>query len=366
LNDCASASAGLLFVGCGWADAALGAVQSGGAPKRREVAAGGRRIRTVDIHSHCYAAAAWELVKDHERENPLASPPGRRLASPDLTSVADRLSQMDEDGIDVQVLGVSPNWYWADRDLARQIIKIQNEKIAEVCAAHPERFVGLCAVALQHPDMAAQQLEEGAKKMGMRGAFIGGIVGHDELSAQKFHPFWAKAEELGSLIFIHPQAAQGFPEGTARYRRANGRDFVGVIGNPMDTTLALSHLIWDGTLDRFPGLKICAAHGGGYLASFIGRSDRSIEAGFSPAIPKLPSEYLKQLYFDTLVYTHEGLRHLIAEVGASQILLGTDFPSKWAPHPVDFILDAPGLSDADRRAILSGNAEKLLRMESKL
>lgn len=362
LNDVSRSSAGLLFVRCGMLDSALGSWQSDGRSERREVAVGGRRLRTVDIHCHCYAAAAWELVKDHERENPFASPPGRRLASPDLTNLDERLGQMDEDGIDVQVLSVSPNWYWADRDLARRVCDIQNGKISQTCAAHPDRFAGLAAVAMQHPDLAAQQLEEGTKKLGLRGAQIGGIVGRDELSARKFDPFWAKAEELGSFIFIHPQATQGFPEGTERYMRANGHDFVGVIGNPMDTALALSHLIWDGTLDRFPKLKICAAHGGGYLASFIGRSDRSIEAGFSPPLPKKPSEYLKQLYFDTLVYTQEGLRHLIAEVGVSQVLLGTDFPSKWALHPADFVLDSPDLSDADRRAVLGGNAEKLLRM----
>ena len=164
-----------------------------------------------------------------------------------------------------------PSWYKADRDLARQIVKIQNEKLAEACAANPERFVAFATVALQHPDLAAEQLEEGVKKYGLRGAGIGGNVNGEEISDPKFHPFWAKVEQLGVVVFIHPQG-DGAP--AQLQQRFKGNGYLGnVIGNPLETTIALSHLIFEGTLDKFPGLKICAAHAGGFLPSYSGRSD---------------------------------------------------------------------------------------------
>lgn len=359
LKDCATATTGIFFVGCGFVESAAGSLQSGGPRRRREVAVGGRRIRTVDVHSHVYVTEAWELVKDRMPEGNA----GFTLPLLNPRNAADRIAEMDEHGIDLQVVGNNPNFFWAEPDLARQVIKVQNEKVAELCAAYPDRFVGLCSVALQHPDMAAQQLEEAVKKLGMRGAVIGAMVNRDELSAAKFHPFWAKAEELGTVIFIHPMGPREFPEGIERFK--GKENLVNLVGIPLATTLGLSHLIFDGTLDRYPGLKICAAHGGGYLASYIGRSDRCVDTGGCKTIQKRPSEYLKRLHFDSLVYSNEGLRHLIAEVGISQIVLGTDYPFGGGKlEAVDFILRAPGLSDADRRAILGGNAEKLLELRA--
>jgi aminocarboxymuconate-semialdehyde decarboxylase len=358
LKRCATAATGIFFVGCGFVESSLRAFQSRGVRRRREVVVGGRRIRTVDVHSHVYVTEAWDLVKVHVGgENEATSRP---VLNP--VNAADRMAQMDEYGIDVQVVGINPNWYWAERDLAQKIIKIQNEKVADLCVAHPERFAGLCSVALQHPDLAAEQLEEGLKKFGMRGALVGAMVNNDELSAQKFNPFWAKAEELGAVIFIHPMGPLELPEGQGRFK--GPQNLVSLVGNPLGTTLALSHLIFDGTLDRFPGLKICSAHGGGFLPSYIGRSDRCVDNGGCKTIKKHPSEYLKRMYFDSLVFTNEGLRHLIAEVGINQIVLGTDFPYGWQHDAVDYVLRVPGLSDEDRRAILGGNAAKLLRIGS--
>jgi aminocarboxymuconate-semialdehyde decarboxylase len=274
----------------------------------------------------------------------------------------DRIRAMDEQGIDVEALSINPYWYKADRDLARQIIKIQNEKLAELCAAQPERFVAFATVALQHPDLAAEQLEEGVKKLGLRGAAIGGSVNGEELADEKFHPFWAKAEQLGVLVFIHPQ-------GTADLeKRLRGNGGLGnVIGNPLETTIALSHLIFEGTLDQFPGLKICAAHGGGYLPSYAARSDAgcvTFPDRCSKPLKKRPTEYLRQLYFDSIVFTPEALRHLVAECGASQIVMGTDYPFPWTKTAVDHILNTPGLSDAERVVMLGGTASRLLGLTS--
>jgi len=363
LKDASTAAAGVLFVGCGLSEYVFGAFQRDG--RRRRITIAGRRALTVDVHCHVTIREAWDLLRDDPSavnvqigQTDPASPKGPQL---DPRNVTNRLAEMDEQGIDVQAVGINPFWYRTTRDLASRIIQLQNERVAVLCASHPDRFVGMASVALQHPDLAAQQLEHAVKKLGMRGALIGGNVNGEELSASKFHPFWAKAEELGVLILIHPQ---GFPEGQQRFQ---GNGTLGnVIGNPLETTVALSHLIFEGTLDQFPGVKICGAHGGGFLASYIGRSDHCVKFnGDFPAackpLKKLPSEYLKQLYFDSVVFTGEGLRHLVAEAGASQIMLGTDYPYGMGdPAAVDHILQAPGLKTSERIAILGGNAAKVL------
>lgn len=347
--------AGLRFVSCNLIEPGHAHRQ----PGRRETLVAGKRAQVIDIHAHCAVPEAMALM---------GLKLGGPAARPDLhmdTALAERLAAMDAQGIDMQVLSINPYWYGAERDLAEDLIRIQNEKLAEACAATPERFLGFASVALQHPDLAARQLEEGVKKYGLRGAAIGGSVAGLELSDPKFHPFWAKAEDLGVLVFIHPQG-EGASTDIAR-RLTGGGGLANVIGYPLETTIALSHLIFEGTLDRFPGLKLCAAHGGGYLPSYAARSDRGCVArpdlctgGPDGPLKKQPTEYLRQLYYDTMVFSPEGVRHLVAEVGASQLMLGTDYPFPWTTTAVDEVMATPGLSDAERIAILGGTAARLL------
>jgi aminocarboxymuconate-semialdehyde decarboxylase len=281
-----------------------------------------------------------------------------------MTQPADRLRAMDEQGIDMEALSINPYWYKADREVAQKIISIQNEKLAEACATNPERFVAFATVALQFPEMAAEQLEQGVKKYGLRGAAIGGSVNGEELADPKYHPFWAKAEQLGGLIFIHPQ---GTAEMNATTRFKGNGLLDNVIGNPLETTIALSHLIFEGTLDKFPGLKICAAHAGGFLPSYAGRSDQgclTFPDRCTRKLAKKPTEYVRQLYYDNIIFTPEGMRHLVAETGVGQVVMGTDYPYPWTSTSVDLVLNTPGLSDADRVAILGGTAAKLLGIKS--
>jgi aminocarboxymuconate-semialdehyde decarboxylase len=347
----AAGATGLVFVGCGLVDAAQSSSDRAPA-KHPPVVINGRRIRTVDMHAHCAVAKAASLLQPQVN-------PGTLLL--DTQPLSDRLQHMDAQGIDVAVLSINPNWYGVDRDLATQIIDVQNEALAEFCAAHAERFAALASVALQFPDLAAAQLERAMKRMGLRGAAIGGSVASQELSDPKFHPFWAKAEELGAVVFIHPQGSAAGAFGT----RLQGNGALGVtLWNPLETTVALTHLIFEGTLDRFPRLKVCAAHGGGYLPSYMGRSDRGCQvfpAQCKPGVPaRPPTEYLKRLYYDSIVFTPEALRHLAAEVGASQIVMGTDYPYPWVSEPVEHILQTPGLTDVEREAVLGGTAAALL------
>jgi len=316
--------------------------------RRCELILNSKRVRTVDVHAHCHIPEATALA-------------GYKETTPALIIGPERIKAMDEQGIDIEALSINPNfWDKAERDLQAQIVKVQNEKLAEVCGHEPARFVGLASVAMAHPDLAVEQLEDGVRRLGLRGALIGGSVNGVELSDSRFHPFWAKAEQLGVLIFIHPQ---GTPELEASGRLKGNGVLTNVIGNPLETTIALSHLIFEGTLDRYPGLKICGAHAGGYLPSYIGRSDKACETfpqRCTVTLKKKPSEYLRDLYFDSMTFTAEGLRHLIAEVGVSQIVMGTDHPFPWTKTALDHILDQPGLSDADRVAMLSENAFRLL------
>jgi len=333
-----------------------------GAPpgKRREVFIGGRRVKTVDAHAHCFVPEVWDLVKD----TPLAPTAKGNLTGNIALGNPQRLIDMDAQGIDYQAINVNAWGYSAERALARDLIKLQNERISQWCAKHPDRFVGMATVALQHPDLAADQLDEAVRKLGLRGAAIGGSVEGQELSDRKFDPFWAKAEELGVLLFMHPQNAPG----TTQNPRLQGKGGLGnTIGNPLETTVFLSHLIFEGTLDRFPGLKICGAHAGGYLPSYSGRSDALCGRGSGAdckVLKKKPSEYFKnELYIDSMIFHEEGLRHLIAEVGVSHIVYGTDYPYDW-PVGIDFILNAAFLNNAEKEAILGGNLIKLLRIAS--
>jgi len=340
----AAALTGIAFMGCDGLPAARAQ-----APRRREVVVSGRRVKTVDVHAHCGVPEAMALM-------------GLKLAPASLVMADERIRRMDEQGIDVEALSINPYWYAAERDLVAKLIGIQNEKLAEICAAEPERFVAFASIALQFPDLAVKQLEDGVGKLGLRGAGVGGSVNGAELSDPKFHPFWARAEELGVLIFIHPQSTPDL----ARRFKGNGW-LENTIGNPLDTTIALSHLIFEGTLDRFPGLKICSAHGGGYLPSYAPRSDNSLRVApdmdTGVKLKKKPTEYLRQMYYDTLVFTSEALRHLAAEVGVSQLVIGTDHPIPWQDKSVDHILKTPGFTDAERRAMLGETAAKLLKIK---
>src|SRR5438270_7091148 len=326
LGQAAGARAGIAFTGCGLMRGA--AAQMPGQARRREVVVAGKRVTTVDIHAHCHIPEALELA-------------GQKVRFPKLVITPERIKVMDEQGIDIEALSINPNfWDKAERDLQAQIVKLQNEKVAEICGKTPDRFVGLASVALAYPDLAAEQLQDAVKRLGMRGPLVGGSVNGTELSDPKLNPFWAKAEELGIVVFIHPQ---GTPELEASGRLKGSGGLANTIGNPLETTIALSHLIFEGTLDKYPGVKICGAHAGGYLPSYIGRSDAMCANRpdqCTVALKKKPSEYLKggQLYFDSMVFTEEGLRHLIAEVGPSQIVIGTDYPFPWTKTAVHDIL----------------------------
>jgi predicted TIM-barrel fold metal-dependent hydrolase len=346
---------GIAFCSCGMLDAAHAQPRA----PRLPVKVNGKRVLTIDVHAHCYFHEAINLMGDGADK---VLPPVKGVPEHFIV-IERRLKEMDDMAIDMEVLSINPFWYGKDRDTAAEIVKVNNEKLAELCASRPDRFAAFAALSLQFPDLAVQQLETAVRKQGLRGAAIGANVLGEDFSDPKFHPVWAKAEELGTVLFIHPQST---PELAKRFH-GNGW-LSNTIGNPLDTTIALQHLIFEGTLDRFPGLKIIAAHGGGFLPSYAARGDHACFVSPQNCNPdvvlkKKPSEYLNQLHFDAMVFTAEGLRHLVAQVGASQVMLGTDHPIPWEQHPVDEVFATTTLTDKQRAAILGGNAARLFGLK---
>jgi predicted TIM-barrel fold metal-dependent hydrolase len=352
------AAAGIVFCGCGLLHPAN--AQQKPVRQTLPVAIGGKRIKTIDVHSHCYFPAAGALLGG----DPLAPLPNNNGASEAVIAIDKRLAAMDSQAIDMEVLSINPFWYNRERDLAGQIVKVNNEKLAELCASKPDRFAAFASLSLQAPDLAVQELETAVKKQGLKGAAIGATMNGEEFSNPKFHPVWAKAEELGVPLFIHPQ---GLPE---LKKRLAGNGFLNnTVGYPTETSIVLSHLIFEGTFDRFPGLKVIAAHGGGYLPSYPDRADHSclvspVNCNPDIKLKKQPSEYLKQIYFDSLVFTPEAIRHLAAQVGASQLVLGSDYPYPWQLQPVDHIFASTSLSDDEKADILGRTAAKLFNVQA--
>ena len=330
------------------------------------------RSLTVDIHCHVLTPEADALTRDAFKpeyeptfrfSNELSRAVNRAQAEtvrPMLTSVERRLADMDRTGIDVQAISPSPTqyYYWADADLGREVARTINDRLAEIVAGTPERFVALGTVPLQHPELAVAELNRTVKELGFRGVEISSNVAGRELCEPAFAPFFAKAEELGCLIFLHPL---GFTEG----RRLSEHYFNNVIGNPLESTIAVSHLIFGGVLDRHPGLKLCIAHGGGYLPMYAGRMDHAHRARSDcrQHIEAPPSSYLKRLYFDSVVFDPGQLAYLIETYGADHILLGTDYPFDMGEDdPHGLLARVSKLKQTDREAICGGNATRLLKI----
>ena len=332
-----------------------GAAAPAGPVVRRQISLNGKRIRVIDIHAHATVPEVGPVVAG----TPYADEAGGRNLD------QERVDSLDRQGIDIQALSINGFWWYdvKDRDLAGRIVKAQNEGLAKFVSTRPDRFVGMASSSLQFPDLAAQQLDDGVKRLGLRAAAIGGHVNGEDLSNPKYDPFWAKAAELGVVVFMHPGGADNIVKDGALRGRG---DLGNIIGNPLETTYFLSRLIYDGTLDKFPGLKVAGAHAGGYLPSYLGRSEVAcdIRPNAMCANKKKPSEYLKsQVLVDTMILSDEGLRHLVAVMSPSQIVYGTDNPLNW-PVTVDLVLNAKFLSDAEKEMILGGNLLRLLKITS--
>ena len=284
-----------------------------------------------------------------------------------LTDVEPRLAMMERGKIAVAALDPSTQLlgYDLEGEQAESWCRVYNECVKEFIKTYPERFTAMAAVPIQEPARAARVLEHAIMQLGFRGAYIATNVNHRYYDSDQFDPFWAKAEELDVLVFMHPDN----PAGTELMGSFGLRL---VCGNPADTTLSLGVLIYSGVFDRFPNLKICTCHGGGFFPYHMGRFDREFATGkqaarragraAAPTCRTEPSAYLKNLYFDTLVYDVDTLEFLRRKVGAERLLLGTDFPYVLGDWQCVNKVQALPCAETDKQAILETNARKLLKL----
>ena len=325
----------------------------------------------VDIHAHLNVPSAAQFaqhaVPDAPEPFPFSCPEtnavNRKLfqkIGPKLNGVDDRIAEMDTLGVDVQAISPPPNqyYYFAPPEIGREAAQTVNDGIASAVSRYPDRLVGMGTVPLQNTEMAITEMRRCVNDLGMRAIEIGSHVNGCELADDEFRSFFATAEDLGVVLFLHPL---GFTHG----HRLAEHYLDNIVGNPLESTIALSHLIFDGVLDAHPGLKLCVAHGGGFLSGYWGRMDHAfkVREDCRTCISRKPSEYLRQVWFDTLVFDKDELDALVHTHGADKLCLGTDYPFDMAePDPVGF---HDRLDAATRRKILGGNAAELLGLEAK-
>jgi aminocarboxymuconate-semialdehyde decarboxylase len=344
------------------------AAQTKGVRNRR-----GKDLR-IDIHCHYFNQAVAEKVA---HLNPAQYEPSVAFAnaltrevnvkqmrdrSAKLSTIEQRLADMDRMGIDMQAVSPAPNqtYYWTEPELGVELSRMVNDRLAEIVAEWPERFVALGTVPLQRVDLAIAELERCVKQLGLRGVEINPSVNGMDLTDARLNleKFFARVQALDVLVFMHPI---GFTQG----QRLTDHYFNNVIGNPMETTIAASHLIFDGVLHRNPKLKIVLPHAGGYLAHYWARMDHAYRArpDCRTVIKRAPSSYLEKMYFDTITFDVQMLRHMVDRYGPDHVLLGSDYPyDMGVDDPLGVIASVPRLARAERDMIQGGNAARLLKI----
>ncbi len=326
---------------------------------------------TIDVHCHVVVPQAGKFAGPHVdfSKIPLAfytdaatkavnASQDRDLVEIMYHDLDGRLRAMDAMGIDMQVVAPAPNqcYYSLPPDIAAKAHEMVNEGIAAFVARNPQRLAALGTVTLQDPARAVAELDAVMGQFGMKGVQVLTSVNGEELADEKFHPFWARAEQLGAFVMMHPN---GFTEG-ARFTQYY---FNNVIGNPVETTTALHHLIFSGTLMKFPDLKLMAVHGGGYLPAYTGRIDHAWGARVDShaGLPLPPSTYLRQVYLDTVVFTTHQLAYLLELFGPDRILMGTDYPFDMGEYdPVGHIASIDWMDSETLEKLTGGNARRVL------
>jgi aminocarboxymuconate-semialdehyde decarboxylase len=323
----------------------------------------------IDVHAHAMLPGVERLIADDPRAQqarlkeqaffgPQSAAPSRDMVqrvAPLMLDLGARLAKMDAQGVDLQLVSPSPAHYhaWAPPDLAAELARAIGEEIATLCERSP-RLAGLGSAPLQHPDVAESALLAAVGEFGLNGVEIGSYGGEYELGDLELEPFWAKAEETRAIVFLHPW-------GCTLGGRLRRNFMSNLVGQPVENAVAISSLVLSGLLERRPGLRIVAAHGGGYLPFAPGRMDHGWRVRPELTAAEPPSESLKRLYYDSLTFEPELLETLAQRVGADRILMGSDFPfDMGSEDPVGHVRATPGLTEEQREAILGGTAAELL------
>jgi aminocarboxymuconate-semialdehyde decarboxylase len=329
------------------------------------------KARTIDCHTHILTEEAMRLLA---KQSPKVTPQLKNIDARGGTLEIDgkvvqhplprenwdldlRLRDMDANSVDVQLL--SPNvftfFYGNELALTQACAALQNEEIAAVVRRHPGRFLGLGTVPLQAPQAAADELRRAMTKLGLRGAMIATNVNGRNLDDPALDPFWSAAEELGAFIFIHPQVAAAAERLTSYYLK-------NMVGLTLETTIAGASLVFGGVLERFPGLKICLAHGGGYVPYQAGRFQHGWEVREEAKVrlKNPPAESIARLYFDTITHSKTALEFLVKVAGHDHVLLGSDYPFDMGNLDCVARVRALSIEPEARDLILGGYARAVL------
>jgi aminocarboxymuconate-semialdehyde decarboxylase len=328
-------------------------------------------MRTIDVHAHILTPECASIagpIPSPEKDpftffsTPETAEANRRMfaqVQTKLLTPEERIEDMKRMGVDIQVISPSPTqyFYWTDGPVGARLSRMQNDRIKEIVKRFPSRFIGLGTLPLQAVDLALEELAR-VMNLGFAGVEISTNVNGTDLDHPQFSRFFARAEALGALLFVHPI-------GFTHADRMRDCYLNNIVGQPLESTLAISRLILGGVLERHPRLNICIAHGGGYLPFYPGRLDHAWRVRPECRLtPRPPSTYLAKLYFDSVVYSTQSLSNLVRQVGSDRLVMGTDYPFDMGESdPVGLIERTPDLSSQDRSNILGENAARLLKLE---
>jgi len=329
--------------------------------------------RTIDTHTHILTQETMALLgKESPKAAVSVTPIDKDFATLDVAGtvyrpfptggfdVERRLKDMDATGVDVHVLSATPQSYLYGLEPALGVVTstIQNNQMAKLVKQQPDRFMAIGTLPMQAPEEAAKELRRIVKTLDMRGAMFASNIMGKNLDDPSFAPLWAAAEELDAFIFIHPNNIAG-ADRLKSYYLAN------LIGNPLDTTIAAACLIFGGVMDRHPKLKICLAHGGGFVPYQAARWTHGWEVRPEPKknVPNKPTEIIRRFYYDTILHSKETLEFMIERTGAERVVLGSDYPYDMGMMDCVAHVRSLSISDADKTGILTTRPEQLLTVK---
>ncbi len=323
--------------------------------------------RAIDTHAHWYPAEWLRLFeRDGAAEGASLTREGKRytIRTQRIVNAFDeefveldlRLAGMARQRVDLHALSLTaPMVYWASAGFGLALAQAYNDAASEAHRKYPERFVGLAMLPMQAPELALKELERAAKLPGMRGLYLATHVNEANLDEKRFWDVYAKAEELGWTIFLHPIDTIG-RERTARYYLKN------LLGNPYDTGVAAASLVFGGVLDAFPKLEVHLPHAGGTFPWLIGRMDHGTRV--RPELKHMkqpPSAYLRRFTYDTISHDDRLTRQLIELVGVDRVVIGSDYCFDMGlEDPVGNIERMPHLTERDRDQIIGLTPARLL------
>lgn len=328
---------------------------------------------TIDTHAHYFPESYLKLISDHGKRcgtTVVSDASGARFIqvglslrtgpiTPHFYDLDDRIRAMDATGVRMHALSLTqPMVYWADDELGLDLCIAFNDAVSQAHRKHPDRFIGFACLPLQNPNLALEELERVARLPGIRAVYMATAVRDRELSDRSFFPIYERAAGLELPIFLHPMMINN--------ERLKQYYLINLLGNPFETAIAASHLVFGGVMDAFPRLEVSLPHAGGALPILRGRLDRGFEIrGECKHLPRKPSEYLRRFTYDTIAYSEDVMNDLVGLVGAERIMMGSDYCFDIAYNdPVAIVNGMRSLDEAQRQQILWGNAAKLLKLDT--